>query len=761
MKLYKKIAVALFVVVATSCSLDLRNDPNSVQPNQVLPTLMLNSMQSNFAGFFNGASGVGRGLTRQVNRGSSLYRQTITPETFNGVWTTAYASVLEDADVLMDLSVPDKSKPNERYARHMGITRIIQAYTIVTLVDMFGDVPFSDAFKGDGNFNPSVDTQADLYARALVLLDSAKLDLTTPTTTSVPPGYHSPIAPDVFDMYYGNGAGAPTTTFANWLKLANSLKLKIYLNLRLTDAAGAAAGISAIITENNLIDDQNENFIFRYGTTTADPDARHPSFVGQYPGGGGDYQSNWYMWAMLYGYDAKHRNLDSGDPRTRFYFYRQTLTNSTSTNEIRCLGESLPTHYPSSTGTAIIDNSIAGRAPMGVRSLDPTNDPADVAWIRTFCYPSNIGYWGRDHIDPQGIPPDGQLRTAYGPYPVGGRFDANNGAPLGVTGSANFGMRGAGMEPIMLRSFVQFMLAEASLYLTVGGAGAATYFTNGVNFSLIDVRDWSVNGTFGSSGVAAALTEATAINAFYSNAYTGTATAGGPVRAATTGNLPALSGLLTIDGITLAPGDRVLVKNQATATAATNGIYVVSAGAWTRATDADVAAEFQSQRVDVSPFPLPYPAGNVNGGTVWIQTVTTNPPPTPPFVLGTSALTYAVNNSYTVDRTAYSLQAVNAFTASLAGSSDIIPGTVADEAMNYVAREYWIASNGNGVEAYNLYRRTGMPSGMQPVLNPTPGDFPMSYWYPANFANLNSSVTQKNDLAGKVFWDTNTTNLSF
>jgi phage-related tail fiber protein len=58
------------------------------------------------------------------------------------------------------------------------------------------------------------------------------------------------------------------------------------------------------------------------------------------------------------------------------------------------------------------------------------------------------------------------------------------------------------------------------------------------------------------------------------------------VRLATTGaNLAALSGLLTIDGVVLVAGDRVLVKDQTTQSA--NGIYVAASGAWARATDAD------------------------------------------------------------------------------------------------------------------------------------------------------------------------------
>lgn len=51
-----------------------------------------------------------------------------------------------------------------------------------------------------------------------------------------------------------------------------------------------------------------------------------------------------------------------------------------------------------------------------------------------------------------------------------------------------------------------------------------------------------------------------------------------------------LSGTQTIDGVAVVASDRVLVKDQASAP--TNGIYVVAAGAWTRATDLDEAAEF-------------------------------------------------------------------------------------------------------------------------------------------------------------------------
>ena len=76
------------------------------------------------------------------------------------------------------------------------------------------------------------------------------------------------------------------------------------------------------------------------------------------------------------------------------------------------------------------------------------------------------------------------------------------------------------------------------------------------------------------------------------------------VKAATTANIT-LSGTQTIDGIALVAGDRVLVKNQTTQ--AENGIYSVSATAWTRTTDTDVITELAGAVVNVD-------SGTVNGG---------------------------------------------------------------------------------------------------------------------------------------------------
>ena len=60
------------------------------------------------------------------------------------------------------------------------------------------------------------------------------------------------------------------------------------------------------------------------------------------------------------------------------------------------------------------------------------------------------------------------------------------------------------------------------------------------------------------------------------------------VRAASLSNVSSISGLLTIDGVTVVAGDRVLLKDQSTGSQ--NGIYIAASGAWARSSDLDTTA---------------------------------------------------------------------------------------------------------------------------------------------------------------------------
>lgn len=98
-----------------------------------------------------------------------------------------------------------------------------------------------------------------------------------------------------------------------------------------------------------------------------------------------------------------------------------------------------------------------------------------------------------------------------------------------------------------------------------------------------------------------------------------------PCRAATTANI-VLAGAQTVDGIAVASGDRVLVKDQADAKQ--NGIYVAAASAWSRAPD------FDGNRDVVTGTLIPVNSGAVSAGYIF-RVTTANP-----IAIGASGLAF-------------------------------------------------------------------------------------------------------------------------
>jgi hypothetical protein len=97
------------------------------------------------------------------------------------------------------------------------------------------------------------------------------------------------------------------------------------------------------------------------------------------------------------------------------------------------------------------------------------------------------------------------------------------------------------------------------------------------------------------------------------------------VRAASTANLT-LSGEQTIDGVAVVAGDRVLVKDQSTASQ--NGIYIAASGAWSRSTDANSSAK-------VTPGLYTFvEEGTAGADTGWVLTADA------PITLGTTGLPF-------------------------------------------------------------------------------------------------------------------------
>lgn len=150
------------------------------------------------------------------------------------------------------------------------------------------------------------------------------------------------------------------------------------------------------------------------------------------------------------------------------------------------------------------------------------------------------------------------------------------------------------------------------------------------------------------------------------------------VAVATTENIT-LSGELTVDGVSLSASDRVLVKDQTTASE--NGVYVVASGAWSRPADLDTGADAAGAFVFVT-------GGTTNGSTGW---VCTSEPEAD--TVGTDSLTFTQFSS------AGFVDAGTGLTKS--GNTISATGTLEDlAALAEVAADQFIQGSGAGTYQY-------------------------------------------------------------
>lgn len=571
----KIILIFLTITALTACEKKLDRllvNPNSPTPETASSDLYLTQAQLSFAGFFNTASGFGMELTRQIVMYGPRYDNAYQPQSYDGIWSNAYTGVLKHCNALIPIADAEK-----KYI-HEGMAKVMKAYTLMTLVDMFGDVPASEANLGSTNLNPKVDPGATVYNTAITLLDEAIAHF----------GATSSSSPGTLDLFYGGNA-------TRWAAAARTLKLRALMNTRLVDPAGNKTKIEALLSAD-LVDTDAEDFEFPYSQKGSNPNSRHPRYNGNHTStGAGDYIGHFFMFAMA---QEKGQGDANNDPRIRYYLYRQ-VNNYAYVNEntINCFGQAYPGHFATN-----VANPYTGGTYNMVFCTGGSGSPAGLI----------SGFWGRDHGDDSGIPPDGQYRTTVGVYPCGGRFDDNQ--PLGTSSgvaavSVDFGGRGAGIQPMWQWSFTEFVKAEYELMMNNNVANARTRLENGIRTSINKVI-----------------------------------------------NFPAKIG-----------------------------------------------------------YPETIPASRVP-------------------------------DAARID--AYVNKVLAAYDAA----------TTTDARLDILMKEYYLALWCNGVDAYNMYRRTNKPGNMQYVLEGNPGNFVNSYLYPSVFVNRNLDATQKSSIAVQVFWDKNPPN---
>lgn len=562
-KILNKILIPC-ILVAAACDFDKDLvDPNQVSVAGADPNLILNAIELDFGDFYNAANARVAPLVRHsAMSGGFRYQTAYQPQSQDDVWQRAYQNVLINSSILIPMA------EEKTLTTHVAIAKILTAYTYITLVDLFGDVPRSESLRaaeGSDFFNPVADPGSDVYAYAIGLLDEARTELAkTGSDAGAAVGR---------DIYYGGDR-------TKWAALANSLELKAWVNISTLDSRKAEANtkIDALLGAD-LVDTEAENFVYGYSATTV-PDSRHPwynQYYGPGPGQAGGYIATSFLYELFWGKtDPLDATKNLPDPRWRYYVSRQ----AGSLKQINA-----------------IDPKALGCTPTAPPPAHYNGYP--------FCM-VEPGFYGRDHGDASGTPPDGPTITAAGIYPAGGRpdngsiADDNNFASKTERGQ---GANGAGIQPIYMAVFTEFLKAEIIARRDNNDPDAKTQLLAAVEADIDMVQ--------------------------------GFATA----------------------------------KKQA------------------------VTASVTSTDTYLDAVAMQYDA--------------------------------AANKLHTI------------------------------------GREFWLAAWGNGVEAYNSYRRTGGPDFLQPTLQTGAGPWQRSLIYSANYVNLNGSATQKSaDAVNKVFWDGNAETLN-
>ncbi|MDA6068739.1 SusD/RagB family nutrient-binding outer membrane lipoprotein [Flavobacterium sp. AC] len=418
MKLYnniknnKTVLVLLsLTTIFSSCSNYLDVDKDTDDPTIAPLNYLLTNIETNIAeiGDFNtGTGSIYATYTHQMTsrEEQDQYGVKVDNIALNNDWTSIYLS-------LTDIETLIKQALESGDLAYAGIGQLQKAYVMAYAVDMWGDVPYTEATQlATGVIAPKFDNQKAIYASVFELIDKAKVNLKLNT------GTQKPGTDDL--IYKGN--------ISKWIRFANTLKLKLYNQTRLTSDFDQT-GFNALINENNFFTSNADDFQLDRFNNISPTNEKNRLFRESYESTQfGTYQSPW-MYEILKGVNPLIHN-GNPDPRMKFYYFNQLKA-----------GE-----FPKDGNTT-------------------TQNPLADYWDEsTGFFSIRFGSTGPDR--------DKSTETSYtypGIFPSGGRYDDGKGADLSTLSLAS----GTGISPKRILTYDEFLYIQAELIQVGKLAGSA------------------------------------------------------------------------------------------------------------------------------------------------------------------------------------------------------------------------------------------------------------------------------------------------
>ncbi len=238
----------IFLFTLNSCTQDFEEiNTNTNTPVLVQPSLLLRQViydygeQMSYEGFTAGNL-LGQ-YTTALDFNLFDRHNLKSPQLGGNPWPIFYQN-LRDNEIILKLSLT-----NETFAVYEGPSRILKAYMAGALTDLFGDVPYSEAFRGqETTVTAKYDAQEDIYLSNDGILDNLNQGI------AAIEAYSGNIALEGDILYNGDLEG--------WVRFANSLKIK-YL-MRIATKIEVADQLQAIVSEGRFINANNQNAIFNF-----------------------------------------------------------------------------------------------------------------------------------------------------------------------------------------------------------------------------------------------------------------------------------------------------------------------------------------------------------------------------------------------------------------------------------------------------------------------------------------------------------------
>jgi hypothetical protein len=315
MKRFKIIYIILFVITL-GCGeefLDINEDPLAVTEGNMAQQLTQSELSISSSFGYGGAglniliSGI---MHHTVSFRSDKYDISGAQYSTTTSWNDLYANALMDFN---DIIAIGEETDNLIYA---GIAKILKAYTYSMMVDVWGDIPFSEASEITEFDNPNFDDDKAIYQALFPLIDEAIADLSNTDAANE-------LVPGDDDVFYGGNVD-------NWITFANSLKLKLYNQARLVDDVYNASEVNTLI-EGDIISSSSQDFQCSYHNI-ANPVARNPGFTTEYDAEYIEYNISPWIYELMMGYNP-NRFSGISDPRIPYYWFNPIADGSDPVNE--------------------------------------------------------------------------------------------------------------------------------------------------------------------------------------------------------------------------------------------------------------------------------------------------------------------------------------------------------------------------------------------------------------------------------------------